>query len=468
MDISISILSETDNKLINTDNFLTSTSISTSTIITINNKILKLAIPNIVTNITVPLLGIVDLALMGHLNNPIYIGAIALGSLIFNMVYSSFGFLRMGTSGMTAQAYGAQLKQELSLVLIRSLLVSTGLAILLILLQYPIQWLSFIILDGDEAVTNLAKEYFFVRIWAAPATLGLMAFFGWFLGMQDAKRPMIIAIVINLLNIGLNFIFVIGFKMTSSGVALATLIAQYGGLLLAIYYLLTKYKKYLKKFPLDIIFNKQAIVRFFSVNTDIFIRTILLILTLSFFTNMSAKSGNNILAVNTLLLQFFFMFSYFADGFAYAGEALIGKAFGEKNKVALSLIVKKLFYWGIGISLLVSFVFFVGFNPIIKIMTNNSVLQKMASQYSVWVIIIPLVSSAAFIWDGIFVGVTASKGMRNAMIISSLLIFLPSYYLTVSYLGNNALWFSLNLFLLARGLLMWIMWKRNKTIKALL
>ena len=410
-----------------------------------------------------PLLGIVDLALMGHLNNPVFIGAIALGSLIFNMIYSSFGFLRMGTSGMAAQAFGANQKIEISLVLARSILVAFSIAAFLIVLQYPIQWLSFFILDGSNAVTELAKDYFYVRIWAAPATLGLMVLFGWFLGLQDAIRPMIIAIVINLVNIGLNFVFVLGFQMTSSGVALATVIAQYSGFLLAIYFLLTKYKVYFIRFSLAMVLKRDAIIRFFKVNSDIFIRTILLLLTISFFTNMSAKSGDNILAVNTLLLQFFFIFSYFADGFAYAGEALTGKALGEKDKHGLTIIVKNLFYWGAGIALMVSVAFLIGFNPIIKLMTNNVEIQQLAEQYRIWVIIIPLVSSAAFIWDGIFVGVTASKGMRNSMIISSLLIFLPTYYLTVSYFDNNSLWLALNVFLMARSLLMWIMWNRIGT-----
>jgi len=428
----------------------------------INNKILKLAIPNIVTNITVPLLGIVDLALMGHLSNPIYIGAIALGSLIFNMIYSSFGFLRMGSSGMAAQAFGASLQEEISLVLIRSLLVAMGLAVSLILFQFPIQWIAFKILDGSEAVTTLAKDYFNVRIWAAPATLGLMAFFGWFLGLQDAKRPMIIAIVINLVNIGLNFVFVLGLNMTSSGVALATVIAQYSGLFLAIYFLLTKYKVYVRRFSFVVILKGEAIIRFFKVNSDIFIRTIFLLLTLAFFTNTSAKAGDETLAINTILLQFFMIFSYFADGFAYAGEALTGKALGAKDKVNLNYTVKHLFYWGGGAAVLASFVFFIGLEPMLKLMTSNKEIREIALQYSIWVVIIPLTSSAAFIWDGIFVGVTASKGMRNAMIISAIFIFLPSYYIAVVYIGNNALWLSLNLFMFARGVLMWFMWGRVK------
>lgn len=314
----------------------------------INNSILKLAIPNIVTNITVPLLGLVDLALMGHLNDPVYIGAIALASIIFNIIYHGFSFLRMGSSGLTAQAWGAGLHKEVSLVLVRSLLVALGLAILLILFQYPIQWVSFKILDGSGSVRALAADYFYIRIWAAPATLGLYAFFGWFLGVQNAKYPMIIALVINLVNITLNFVFVLGFGMTSDGVALATVIAQYSGLVLAIYFLTRKYRKYITVYSLNIILKTEEIVRFFKVNTDIFIRTVLLLLVLAFFTNVSAKNGDDILAVNTLLFQFFFIFSYFADGFAYAGEALTGKAFGARNKKLLGITVKYLFLLGMG------------------------------------------------------------------------------------------------------------------------
>jgi len=430
----------------------------------INKNILKLAIPNIVTNITVPLLGLVDLALMGHLNDPVFIGAIALASIIFNIIYHGFSFLRMGSSGLTAQAWGANSHKEVSLVLVRSLIIAIGLAILLIILQYPIQWISFKLLDGSESVRALAAEYFYIRIWAAPATLGLYAFFGWFLGVQNAKYPMIIALVINLVNIALNFVFVLGFGMTSDGVALATVIAQYSGLALAIYFLLTKYKEYVKTYSLKIILKTDEIVQFFKVNTNIFIRTILLLLTLAFFTNISAKNGNDILAVNTLLFQFFFMFSYFADGFAYSGEALTGKAYGAKNKKLLSITIKHLFYWGWGVATVTTLMFYVGIEPIMKLLTNNPSLQDMAMSYRLWVIIIPLTSTAAFIWDGIFIGITASKEMRNAMIISSLLIFLPAYYLTMNQWDNNALWFALNLFMVSRSTLMWLMWRRMQLI----
>ena len=431
---------------------------------TLNREILRLAIPNIVTNITVPLLGLVDLALMGQLDGPQYIGAIALGSIIFNVIYASFNFLRMGSSGFASQAWGAKAYQEISLVLLRSLMVALGLAFVLIVLQYPIQWLSFLILDGSESVTVLAREYFYVRIWAAPATLGLYAFFGWYLGIQNAKIPMIIALTINLINIALNFVFVYGFHMTSAGVALSTVIAQYSGLILAVYFLFKKYPQYITRFPIAVIMQTQALVKFFKVNSDIFIRTLLLLLSLAFFTNVSAQHGDDILAVNTLLFQFFFIFSYFEDGFAFAGEALSGKALGSGDQQLLKKTIRNLFNWGWGAAVVASVVFAIGFEWVMEILTNDQHLRDLSMEYMIWILILPLTSSAAFIWDGIFVGVTASREMRNAMIVSSLIVFLPAYYLTASVWGNNALWFALNLFMIARGLMMWFLWlKRTKT-----
>lgn len=426
----------------------------------INREILRLSIPNVVSNITVPLLGLVDLAMMGHLDNPVYIGAIALGGVIFSIIYHSFAFLRMGSSGFTAQAYGAKNDTEISLVLIRSLIVAAGLAVMLILLQYPIQWIGFTMLDGSEEVKTLAREYFYIRIFAAPATLSLYALYGWFLGLQNARIPMILAIVVNLVNISLNFIFIYGFNMKSDGVALASVLAQYSGLLLAIIFLVTKYKKYLLVFSRSVIFQLDEMKRFFRVNSDIFIRTLLLLLVLAFFMSNSAKISDDILAVNSLLFQFFFIFSYFADGFAFAGEALAGKAKGAGDKSILKQTVKHLFYWGWGASILFALFFIASLKPLLWIMTDNSSLIDMAYEYRYWIILLPITSGVAFIWDGIYIGVTASKAMRNTMIIASIIVFLPSYYLTVQSFGNHALWFSLNLFMISRGILMWLMAKR--------
>ena len=429
--------------------------------ISLNRQILRLSVPNIVSNITVPLLGLVDLAMMGHLDDPVYIGAIALGSTIFSLIYLGFGFLRMGTTGFTAQAIGAKARKEITLILYRSMFVALVLAFLLIFLQYPIQWISFQLLDGSQEVKELARQYFYIRIYAAPATLGLYVLHGWFLGMQNAKIPMALAIAINSINILLNILFVVGFGMKSDGVAIASVIAQYSGLLLGLLLLGLKYRAYLKRYSVQLIFQAKALRRFFIVNTDIFIRTVLLILVLAFFTSRSAKISDEILAVNTLLFQFFFIFSYFADGFAFAGESLTGKAKGAGDPVLLEKTVSYLFRWGWGASFLFSILFLFGLKPLLWVMTDNTDLIQLAYDYKWWIVLLPVASGAAFIWDGIYIGVTASRAMRNTMIVASLIIFLPSYYFTIDAFGNHALWFSLNIFMMSRGVLMWIMAKRT-------
>ncbi|MBE0650446.1 MAG: MATE family efflux transporter, partial [Bacteroidales bacterium] len=420
----------------------------------LDRDILRLAIPNVISNLTVPLLGMADFALMGHLraDSAIYVGAIALGTTVFNVLYMSFGFLRMGTSGFTAQATGAHDEKEISLGLQRSLLVAFSFAILLILFQYPIQWVAFHLLNGEPDVKVLARQYFYIRIYAAPATLALYSFYGWYLGMQNAKIPMLIVLIVNVVNIGMNFFLVFVMKMTSNGVALANVIAQYSGLLVAFIFLFKKYRHHVRWWKAVELFQKSALMRFFSVNTDIFIRTLVLILMLSFFTSESARLGNNILAANSLLFQFFFLFSYFADGFAFAGEALSGKAKGAQDLPELRKTVQHLFKWGFAIAILTSLIFFSGITVLMKIMTSNIQIMDVSRNYYFWIVILPLTSTAAFIWDGIYVGVTASKAMRNTMIISAFVIFLPTYYGTVHTIGNNGLWLALELFMIARGI----------------
>ena len=426
--------------------------------ISLNHEILRLAVPNIISNLTVPLLGMADFALMGHLktDSVVYVGAVALGTTIFNVLYMSLGFLRMGTSGFTAQSFGAKDNKALHHGLYRSLLVALLLAFGLIFLQYPIQWIAFKLLDGSTRVTGLARQYFYIRIYAAPATLMLYSFYGWFLGMQNARIPMAIAIVVNSVNIGLNFLFVYAFHMHSNGVALASVIAQYTGLLMAILFLLKKYKAFAHRIALNILLKKEGLIIFFKVNGDIFIRTLLLIFVLTFFTSISARISNKTLAVNTLLFQFFFFFSYFADGFAFAGEALAGKAKGSGSILMLKNTVNRLFIWGFGIAVLTGLIYFIGLKYFMYVLTDNKGILNLAKEYYWWVVLLPATGIAAFIWDGIYVGVTAAKAMRNTMILSAIFVFLPAFYLFFPHLGNNGLWLALHIFMISRGLSMWL------------
>ncbi len=421
------------------------------------NPILKLAIPNILSNITVPLVGIVDLALMGHLNSELHLNAIAIGGAIFSFIYMSFGFLRMGTTGFVAQAHGSNNKAELVHIFIRAILVAFGIASVLLILQIPIGRLSIFLLDAGQEVNQEALNYFHIRIFAAPATLGLYAIMGWFIGRQDTKTPLFLALVINVGNVGFNLLFIKVFGMKSSGVAWGTLIAQYLGFVLG---LLIIYKRNIALWKLwdwQKVIEREKLKQFFSINRDIFLRTLLLIFTLSFFTASSAKMSSQILAVNTILLQFFMFFTYFIDGFANAAEALVGKHIGAFNKEGLKPLIRRIFLWAFGISLpfAVGYLFFGEF--IMMLLTDIPTVIDAAQPYFIWIGIMPILSFAAFIWDGVFVGAIQAKAMRNTMLISSLVVFFPLYFILQPSLGNHGLWIAFNAFLFSRGLLLHIL-----------
>jgi MATE family, multidrug efflux pump len=416
----------------------------------LNRRILNIAIPNIISNITIPLLGIVDLALVGHLESKVYIGAIAIGSMIFNFIYWGFSFLRMGTAGFAAQSFGKKDFRESFYILYRALFVGFIGAIFLLIIQRPIDLLSFSIINGSDEVEFFARQYFYIRIWAAPATIALYSISGWYIGMQNAKIPMIIAITVNLLNVGFNVLFIKVFGMKSDGVALGTVLAQYSGLIVGIFFL-TKHSKRLKLyFNKKDILQAKALKRFFNVNKDIFIRTISLVFALSFFTAKSAKYGDTLLAVNTLLLQFFMIYAHVIDGFAFAGEALAGKYFGARDRTNLIKVSKLLFYWGLLIAGIFTIAYYFGDNLLLKILTDNSEVIQNIQPYLFWIYLIPIITFGAFIWDGIFVGVTASANMRNAMLISTFLIFLPAYFILHHYFYNHGLWAAFLLFMIAR------------------
>ena len=316
-----------------------------------NKKILQIAIPSIVSNITVPLLGLIDVTIVGHLGSAAYIGAIAVGGMLFNIIYWIFGFLRMGTSGMTSQAYGRHDLNEVTRLLLRSVGVGLFIALILLALQYPIEKVAFTLIDTTDEVAQLSALYFRICIWGAPAVLGLYSFAGWFIGMQNSRFPMYIAITQNIVNIVASLCLVYGFNMKIEGVAIGTLTAQYAGLVMAYLLWIRYYGNLRKRIEWHSFFDRQAMYRFFKVNRDIFFRTICLVAVTVFFTSAGAAQGEVVLAVNTLLMQLFTLFSYIMDGFAYAGEALAGKYIGAGNRRELHQTVRRLFGWGIGLSL---------------------------------------------------------------------------------------------------------------------
>lgn len=417
-----------------------------------NKKILNLAIPNIVSNLSVPLLGAVDTALVGHLEDVYYLGAIAVGGMIFNFIFWGFGFLRMGTTGLTAQSFGKKSRTGSIMTLARALGVAIIFSLLIILLQSWIADLSFWLVEASPEVEHYTRIYFNIRIYTAPATLCLYAINGWFLGMQNARYPMIVIIFLNAVNITLDVLFVYSFGLHVDGVAMGTLIARYSGLALAIALLLYKYRSWISGYVQNLLFEFDAVREFFSVNRDIFIRTLCLIFTFSFFTAKSAEMGDVILAANSILLQLWMMVSYGIDGFAYAAESLVGRYTGSNQQKRVRIAAKYCFVWGIGIGMAASAVYAVFNVRILALFTNQQPVIDAAMVVYLWTIAGPAVSSFSYIWDGIFIGATATGPMRDSMIIATAGVFLPVYGIGVYYFGNHALWLALTLFMIARGL----------------
>ena len=422
----------------------------------IDREILHIALPSIVSNITVPLLGLVDVAITGHLGSAAYIGAIALGGMLFNVVYWIFGFLRMGTSGLTAQALGAGKREETIEWLLRSQTIGMGIALALLLLQVPIRELALLVMQPTEEVRAFTVTYFNICIWGAPATLGLFGLNGWFIGMQNSRIPMAIAITQNVVNILASLCFVFGLGMKVEGVALGTLIAQWCGFLMGVFlclrYVDLSLCRVFKgwKVSWKSLFDRQSMLRFFEVNRDIFFRTICIVSVMLFFTSAGSWQGEVILAVNTLLMQLYLLVSYVMDGFANAGEALSGKYYGAGDRSSLRLTVRRLFVWATLMATGFTVVYVFGGKPFLGLLTDEPSVVEASADYVWWAYLIPFVSMGAFMWDGIFIGLTASRQMLQSMFAAAVTFFVL-YYLLHPSLGNHGLWAAFLAFLLVRG-----------------
>lgn len=422
-------------------------------------QVFKLALPSIISNITVPLLGIIDLTIVGHMGDVIYIGAIAIGTMIFNVLYWLFGFLRMGTSGMTSQALGRRDLTEAMRLLVRSLTISTAIAAIFIVFQLPIRWMALSIMQPTEQIAEQAAIYFSICIWGAPAMLGLYGLTGWFIGMQNTRIPMLVSIFQNIVNIVASVTFVFGFGMKIQGVALGTLTAQWTGFLLALYCWKRYYGRLAQYNWKDDLFKRSTMVRFFAVNRDIFIRTLFLVGVNFFFISAGSRQGAIILSVNTLLMTLFTLFSYVMDGFAYAGEALSGKYYSAANKLAFDRVYNSLFAWGAIMAVVFTLVYTVGGNGFLMLLTNEAVVVQSAEAYFWWAVMIPIVSVSAFVYDGIFIGLTATRGMLVSSVVSAL-VFFALYLALQTYLGNHALWLAFIVYLGLRGGIQWLLYRR--------
>ncbi|MBQ3734886.1 MAG: MATE family efflux transporter [Bacteroidales bacterium] len=418
-----------------------------------NREILRISIPSIVTNITVPLLGMVDLAIVGHIGDAGYIAAIALATMVFNLIYWNFGFLRAGTTGLTAQAFGAEDKEEYLNVLVRGIAIALSAAVLLLLLQWPIALLCKRFIHSSPTTISLMLTYFYIRIWAAPATISLYVLKGWFLGMQNAASPMWIATILNLVNIVFSLLFVYAFDAGIAGVAWGSVVAQYSGLLLAVIIWIRRYGHLWHDIRWRAALQLRKMVRFFKVNADIFLRSLCLIAVFTFIPYISADMGEEILAANTLLMQLFTLTSYVMDGFAYAGESLVGKYVGARNSELLHKVVRLLVWWGVALAVFFTLLFFFGGEALLRVLAKDEEVIGTAMQFMFWTYLLPFTGFAAFIYDGIYIGATASAAMRNVMFVATA-VFFALYYALVARWGNHALWFAFIFFLIFRGGLM--------------
>lgn len=425
-----------------------------------NKQILDIAVPAIVSNITVPLLGLIDVAIVGHLGAAAYIGAIAVGGMTFNVIYWIFGFLRMGTSGMTAQALGRRDLHDTVRMLLRSLGVSMAVALALIALQKPLLWGIMQIMQPQAEVARLSSVYFNILIWGAPAMLGLFCLSGWFIGMQNSRLPMLVAITQNIVNIAASalLVFVCGLKV--EGVAFGTLIAQYAGFFMALTLCLTHYSRLHRYLVWQGLWRRDAMSEFFSVNRDIFLRTLCMVSVMLFFTSAGSWQGDIVLAVNTLLMQFYLLFSYFMDGFAYAGEALCGRYYGARNRRAFVSTVNRLFLWGFSLSAAFTLLYAFGGNAFISLLTDEPSVVAASATYYFWALVLPAAGMAAFVWDGVFIGCTATRGMLLSMFSAALSFFV--LFLTLrTPLGNHGLWIAFIAFVFMRGAVQTLIYRKG-------
>ena len=435
-----------------------------------HKEILSLAIPSIVTNITVPLLGLVDVAIVGHMGDASYIGAIAVGTMMMNVICWLFGFLRMGTSGMTSQAYGRGDSKEAATILFQAIALGAAIGILFVLFQPLLLRLFLFFMRPSDEICAFASVYFHVCVFGLPAALVMYGLTGWFIGMQDTRTPMTVSIFQNIVNIMTSLLLVYVFGMKVEGVALGTLTAQYSGLLLALYILRRKYASHyqllfsqftLKPGDYSSFSYKHTLNRFFRVNRDIFLRTLFLVAVNAAFTSVGSRQGDVILAVNTLLFQFFTLYSYIMDGFAYAGEAICGKYYGAGNAPSFHACIRRLFAWGVIMTVVYTAAYYFGANDILHVLSNEQTVIEASEPYLLWVALIPVAGMGAFIWDGVFIGITDSRGMLLSCFVAAI-VFAIMLSLFFTTMGNHALWLALLSYLLARGVMQTILFWRSK------
>ncbi|MEO1247880.1 MAG: MATE family efflux transporter [Pseudomonadota bacterium] len=423
-----------------------------------NREVWRIALPMILSNVTVPLLGMVDTGVTGHLESEAYLAAVAIGAMVFSVLYTGVNFLRMGTTGIAAQSYGASDFTALRTSLGQAGIVALLIGLSLIAVHRPLGQFAVELIGAEPVINALALEYFNIRIWSAPATLLNYALIGWFLGTQNARVPLFMFLTINLTNIVLDLLFVLGLGMKTDGVALASVIAEYTGATVGCVFVARTLKAHPGTWVSQSFLKLGEYAAFFSVNANLFVRTLALMFTLSFITAQGARMGGTILAANALLLNLQNLTAFALDGIAHAAEALVGKAVGARRRDALVAAVKVSLRWSLWFAAALALIY-VALGPVlIRVLTDLPAIRVAAFQYLPWLIVSPLISVWSFLYDGVFVGATRAREMRNVMLLS-LLLFLPTWYLTRSF-GNHGLWFAFMVFLAARGLGMHVIYRR--------
>lgn len=409
--------------------------------------------PIILANISVPLVGAVGTAVVGHLPEPYYIGAVAIGAMLFTYIYHLFNCLRMGTTGPTAQARGARDYGEVRAMLGRALLLAGAVGGTVVVLQWPILALAFWLIDASPQVEHYARVYFLIRVWSMPAVLGTFAIIGWLYGLRDARTPLIVQIFTNALNIALAFLFVFGFDWGVAGVAAATLIAECAGFLLGLYYV----RRVLRTLPRggthSPLLDRAKLIRMVSINSDIVLRTLCVVSVLGFFMAKSAELGDVTLAANQVLHHFLVFTSFALDGFAHAAEAILGEAVGRRDREAFQRAMRVVFLWALIFGALNVLIYAVAGHGIIALLTGIPEVRAAAADYLLWPVLMPLVSVWAYTYDGVYLAATRTKVMRNT-VIASFAVFLISLYTLLPLIGNAGLWIAVTSFLLIRGLLL--------------
>lgn len=431
-----------------------------STALPASRDVWRIALPMILSNLSVPLLGMVDTGVTGHLESPAYLGAVAIGSLIFSFLYTGMNFLRMGTTGIAAQRFGAADDTGLRVSLGQALIVAMAIAAILLVLKWPIGQLAMRLIGAGDEIRAFTLEYFHIRIWSAPGTLANMVLIGWFIGLSNARVPLAMFLTVNLGNVVLDLVFVLGLGMDVDGVALASVIAEYAGLGVGLSFAARELRLRGGGWPLDKLTNISEYGAFFSVNANLFIRTIALMLAIGFVTAQGARMGAVILAANAIMMNFQNLTAFALDGIAHATEALVGKAVGQRNREAFRQAVRLCLRWSLLFAACFSVCYWLLGPLLIDTLTDLDDVRAAAKRYLPWMILSPLISVWSFLYDGVFVGATRARDMRNIMLVSTFAVFLPAWWLLQGW-GNHGLWLAFMLFLASRGLGMHLMYRHR-------